>query len=125
MNNVHTGTTAGAPPRTDLLTATLDDAPRVERVQISRIDLAPGQTPGAHTHPCDVVGVVLSGSIQLQIGDQDERVLRAGDPFFEPRNTPITRFGNASSDQPASFQACYLLAPNQTELITMTPPSGS
>jgi hypothetical protein len=43
--------------RESLLTAAVHGAP-VERVEVARIELAPGQATGLHLHPCPVVGYV-------------------------------------------------------------------
>jgi quercetin dioxygenase-like cupin family protein len=114
-------TDSTVPRRTELLTAGLDAAPSIDRVRVAKIELAPGQVPGAHHHPCDVVGTVLSGRIAFEIEGQDPTVLRAGDAFFEPRNTHVVHFDNASEDETATFLACYLMSPGQTEVIVMTP----
>jgi quercetin dioxygenase-like cupin family protein len=111
------------PRRTELLVADLDAVPPIERAQLTRIELAPGQASGAHHHPCDVVGTVISGSIRFKVNGRDETVLHAGDPFFEPRDAYVLHFDNAADDQPAVFLACYLLSPGTTEVITMAPPA--
>ncbi len=111
-----------APARTDLLSARLAAPAPVERVQMTRIELAPGQAAGAHHHACDVVGTVLSGCIRFRIDGGDDMLLRAGAAFFEPRNTHVLHFDNASVDDPAVFLACYLLTADGGELITMGPP---
>jgi quercetin dioxygenase-like cupin family protein len=111
-----------APRRTELLTAALAENPAIARAQMTRIELAPGQEVGAHHHPCDVVGVVLSGDIRFQIDGQDPVILSAGDGFFEPRNAYVLHFDNENPGQPATFVACYLLGAGQTEVITMSPP---
>lgn len=108
-------------PRTDLLTAHLVAA-TVDRAQLTQVELAPGQQPGAHHHPCDVVGVVLNGTIRFELDDGRQHVLRTGDAFFEPRDTLVAHFDNDSTTSPATFLACYLLGPGDDELITMGPP---
>jgi hypothetical protein len=47
------------------------------------------------------------------------RLLRAGDPFFEPANARIAVFDNAASDESATFVACYLPDPEEQRLILM------
>ena len=111
-------TSAIGPQRNDLLTVSLAAAPSIGRVQLTRIELAPGQASGAHHHPCDVVGIVISGSIRFEIDGLDEVILHTGDPFFEPRNAHVIHFDNANEEQPTVFLACYLLGPDQTHVIT-------
>ena len=117
-------TTTSGPKRDELLTATLDSMPSIERAQLTRIELAAGQATEAHHHPCDVVGIVLSGRICFRIDGHDEILLQAGDPFFEPRNAYVRQFDNAAEDQPATFLACYLLSAGTTEVIKFAAPSA-
>jgi quercetin dioxygenase-like cupin family protein len=107
--------------REDLLTAGLDGRPAVERVQVARVELAPAQAAGRHFHPCPVVGCVLSGAIRVQIAGEPERILEAGDAFFEPANVEVPHFDNASEAEPAVFVACYLLPPGENRIIEMLP----
>jgi quercetin dioxygenase-like cupin family protein len=103
----------------NLLSAALTGPPSVERVEMARVELAPGQPAGRHFHPCDVVGYIESGAIRFQIAGEPERMLKAGDAFHEPANQEIAHFDNASGEQPATFLACYLLAPGEQRLIEM------
>jgi quercetin dioxygenase-like cupin family protein len=105
--------------RTELLTASLDGKPTVERVQATRIELAPSQPVPLHLHPCPVLGCVVSGAIRFQPVGQPERILTAGDAFHEPANAEIAHFDNASDEEPAVFVAFYLLAPGETSVIEM------
>lgn len=103
--------------RHDLLTAALDRGQVVDRVEIKRIELVPGQSTGPHRHPCPVVGHILAGTIRFQIEGRPARTLRPGDAFFEPANLRIHSFDNASPREPATFVACYLLGAEEKEII--------
>ena len=105
--------------RLDLLTASLDGEAVVDRVQVTRVELAASQTVPLHRHPCPVVGCVLSGSIRFQIAGKPECLLGPGDGFFEPALAEIAHFDNASDHEPAVFVAFYLLASGETTLIEM------
>lgn len=105
--------------RESLLSAALADGTTVERVEMARIELAPGQPAGRHFHPCDVVGYIVSGAIRFQIAGEPETMLEAGDAFHEPAGGEIAQFDNASDEQPATFIACYLLPPGEKRLIEM------
>jgi len=105
--------------RHDLLTAALGNGRMVDRVEIKRIELAPGQATGPHRHPCPVVGYIVSGTIRFQIEGRPSKKLQAGDAFFEPVDTRIPSFDNASPREPATFVACYLLAAEEHEIIEM------
>jgi hypothetical protein len=50
----------------------------------------------------------------------EELTVVAGEAFYEPADTPIARFDNASETEPAAFAAFYLLPEGEdrlTELI--------
>lgn len=104
------------PVRHELLTAPLAGE-SVERVKMLRVELAPGQAAGRHLHPCPVVGLVLSGSIRFQATGGPETTLTPGEAFHEPSGIEIPHFDNASETEPATFLACYLLAPGEDRLI--------
>jgi quercetin dioxygenase-like cupin family protein len=105
--------------RESLLQAALAGATTVERVEVARVELAPRQPAGRHFHPCDVVGYIVSGAIRFQVAGEPETMLDAGDAFHEPAGREIAHFDNASSEQPATFIACYLLPPGEQRLIEM------
>jgi quercetin dioxygenase-like cupin family protein len=52
---------------------------------IGTATLPAGATIGFHTHPGDEIGYVLKGSMTLKVRGQQDRVLKAGDSFFNPR----------------------------------------
>ena len=110
---------AALPLRHDLLTATFGAGRTVDRVEIKRVELAPGQRTGPHRHPCPVVGHILSGSILFQIEGRPAKTLHAGDAFFEPANLRIRSFDNASPNEPVTFVACYLLGAEERDIIEM------
>jgi quercetin dioxygenase-like cupin family protein len=105
--------------RKPLLTALLNPEKLTQRIEIKQIDFAPGQATGLHDHPCPVVGYVVSGSVRFQIDGQPARTLKAGDAFFEPANTKVPHFGNASATEPMTFIAFYLLGANEDQLLRM------
>lgn len=110
-------TTHAAPvTRRDLLAAGFSPARALARADLKEITLAPRVAAGLHLHPCPVVGVVLAGRIAFQLEGQPARELGPGDAFCEPADTRVARFDNVG-DTPATFIACYLLAPGQTELL--------
>jgi quercetin dioxygenase-like cupin family protein len=103
------------PIRKHLLTATLAD--RV--VEVQQIQLPPGQATGLHLHRGPVLGYIAAGTIRFQIESGPMQVLQPGDAFYEPANTRMRHFDNASATEPAIFIAFYLLADQGQELITM------
>jgi quercetin dioxygenase-like cupin family protein len=103
--------------RKHLITALLHNR-NVTSVDVRQITLEPGQQTGRHLHPCTVVGYVVSGTASLKIEGQAAITLSEGSAFHEPAGAVITDFSNASSSDPMTFVAFYLLDGDQ-ELITM------
>jgi quercetin dioxygenase-like cupin family protein len=56
-----------------------------KEVVIGTATLAPGASIGYHTHPGDEAGYVLKGSMVLKTEGQPDRLLKAGDSFFNAR----------------------------------------
>lgn len=50
------------------------------------MEIAPGAEDPGHQHPFDQCGLVLSGSIEMFVGEE-RRVLRAHDSYFLPAGT--------------------------------------
>jgi quercetin dioxygenase-like cupin family protein len=96
----------------------------VTNVDIREITLEPGQQSGRHLHPCAVVGYIASGNAQMQIEGGPLQQLPKGSAFYEPAQTIITNFGNASATEPMAFIAVYLLN-GQQDLIQMLESSNN
>jgi quercetin dioxygenase-like cupin family protein len=92
---------------------------RIDRTEIHRITMPPGQASGRHTHPGGVAGYVTNGRIVFELDGQPPQELSAGSAFFEPAGVTIHRFDNGSASQPATFIACYLVTGDQP-LIQLT-----
>lgn len=92
--------------RKELLDINLEHR-EISGVKIVRIDFPPGQKAPRHSHPCPVVGQIISGTCKMQVEGKEARILRAGDAFYEPANTPILHFDNMS-DTAMTFVAYYL-----------------
>jgi len=105
--------------RKELMTADIGSR-TVKRVDVKEINFGPGQQAGYHKHPCPVIGHIVSGTALFQVEGDSPQLLRAGDAFFEPTDTPIVHFDNASNSEPMKFIAYYLLNEG-TELIQMLP----
>lgn len=59
-------------------------AGRPAKSSLIEITIAPGAGSPPHRHPGPVVGYVLEGTYEFQIGDQPLQTLHVGDTFFEP-----------------------------------------
>ena len=92
----------------------------VLKVDVREITFAGGQKTGRHVHPCPVVGYIAEGAALLEIEGQPAQALATGSAFYEPANTVIARFDNASASAPMKFIAHYLLQ-GQEALIEMLP----
>jgi quercetin dioxygenase-like cupin family protein len=80
--------------------------------------MEPGQQAGLHLHPCAVAGYIVEGSAVLHVEGEPEQTLPTGSAFYEPADTIIANFGNASDREPMTFVAFYLLDGEQ-DLIRM------
>lgn len=80
-------------------------------VEIRRINMPPGLAPGVHAHNRPVFGSIEHGSVVFQVGTEPEVTLRAGDIFYEPADTVITRFD--ATDEGVLFLGYSLLAEGQ------------
>ncbi|MEN7548068.1 cupin domain-containing protein [Rapidithrix thailandica] len=94
--------------RNELLTTRLKER-AVSHVHTEKITFQAGQKAPRHLHPCPVLGYVVSGTVRFQVEGQPERILKAGEAFFEPAATPIVHFDNFSEKEPLVFLAYYLL----------------
>jgi quercetin dioxygenase-like cupin family protein len=84
------------------------DSRKLDTIDARQIAFAPGQETGRHTHPCPVVGYIVSGTAEMEIEGQPAQSLPAGSTFYEPADTVIARFDNASQAEPMVFVAFYL-----------------
>jgi quercetin dioxygenase-like cupin family protein len=105
--------------RRELLRASLGMR-TVSTVDVREIVFAPGQKTGRHQHPCPVVGYIAQGTAVLQIEGREPQSLPTGAAFYEPAQTVIARFDNASQTEPMKFIAYYLLEANEP-LIELLP----
>lgn len=116
--NTQSHTTQSPIVRKQLMLAHFDARP-ISRVDIREINLAPGQQGPLHKHPCPVVGYIVSGAIYFQVKGDSARILKAGDPFYEPANTVIMHFDNASPTAPAKFVLNYLMHTEKQFIILL------
>src|SRR3954454_24315312 len=61
--------------------------PGREIVQV-RTEIPEGVSSGWHTHPGEEVGYIVAGTVRMEIHDRPALVLRAGDGFCIPPDTP-------------------------------------
>lgn len=80
----------------------------LSKVDVTEITMPAGQKAPLHKHPCPVFGYVSEGTLLFQIDGMEEKILKAGDAFYEPADTAIAHFDNASPDHVMKFIAFYL-----------------
>ncbi|MEV0285923.1 MULTISPECIES: cupin domain-containing protein [unclassified Kribbella] len=81
----------------------------------------PAGDPGAppHRHPGGpAFGYVLEGEMRFELEGEPERIVRAGETFWEPGGDVIHyQDGNARDDVPVRFLVTMLCDPNQPMLV--------
>jgi quercetin dioxygenase-like cupin family protein len=53
-------------------------------------EIPPGVASGWHTHPGEEVGYIAAGEVEMMVAGRPTIILRAGDGFLIPPNTPHT-----------------------------------
>lgn len=75
----------------------------------------PGTPPHRRSGPC--FGYVIEGAVRFELEGEPERVIKAGEPLYEPGGDVIHyQNGNALSDGPTSFVVTILCAPGRPML---------
>jgi len=76
----------------------------------------PGSPP--HRHPGPAFGYVLEGEVRLELEGEPERIVRAGETFWEPGGDVIHyQDGNNRTDSWSRFIVTLVCAPDQPMLI--------
>ncbi|WP_161597145.1 cupin domain-containing protein [Dyadobacter flavalbus] len=109
--------------RKDLLAVTFDSR-AVDNVQAKEITMGAAQRAPLHRHPCPVVGYITEGTLIYQIQGQPAQTLNKGDAFYEPAETEIARFDNASASAPLKFIVFYLSTGEQPLIEILTKASN-
>jgi quercetin dioxygenase-like cupin family protein len=74
------------PRRKVLLTSDLGTVPGHEGI-VSAVDLAPGVKEARHTHPGELLGYVLEGTVKLNVEGKPTTTVKSGQAFFVPAET--------------------------------------
>jgi quercetin dioxygenase-like cupin family protein len=90
----------------------------VSLVKVVEIEFPAGKTAPLHKHPCPVMGTIVFGQCLIQVEGEPAKILKAGEVFFEPADTPIVHFDNNSQTEPMKFIA-YYLTNGEEDLIEM------
>ncbi|MEU8386881.1 cupin domain-containing protein [Micromonospora sp. NPDC048842] len=104
-------------------TAMPPELPDGSHVMTATIELPPGD-PGTppHRHSGPVFGYLLEGEMIFELEGEPERVIKAGEAFWEPGGDVIHyRSANNLSDQVTKFLVVMVCAPGQEMLVLVSP----
>jgi quercetin dioxygenase-like cupin family protein len=103
---------ADAAKKTQARLATTQAMPRLDgaslKASIVEVTYPPGGASRPHTHPCPVIGYVVSGHYRSGVKGSGERVYGPGDTFYEAPNGLHMVSRNESSTEPTKFLAYFL-----------------
>ncbi|WP_308189023.1 cupin domain-containing protein [Streptacidiphilus sp. ASG 303] len=106
-----------------LQTVSAPRMPKGAEVMTVRIDHPPGSagTP-PHRHSGPAFGYILEGEMRFELEGEPERVLTAGDTFWEPGGDVIHyQDGNNRTDTWCRFLVTMICAPGQPMLTLVEP----
>ena len=83
-----------------------------KEIVIGSAMLPAGTAIGYHTHPGDEAGYVLKGTLILKTRGQPDRVLKAGDSFFNPRGA-VHSIAAAPGDEGATAVSAWIVDKGQ------------
>ncbi len=91
------------------------------KATLVEVTYAPGAASAPHSHPCPVIGYVVSGELRTQVKGGAEATYKVGETFYEPPNGVHLVSANASKTEPAKLLAIFL-CDHEVELSTPVPP---
>jgi len=98
------------------------------RATVVEVSYGPGESSKPHSHPCPVIGYVLSGRIRSQVKGQPASTYNAGESFYEAPNSVHLVSANASKTLPAKFLAYFVCdsdAPLSSPVSASNPKGGN
>lgn len=78
------------------------------KATLVEVNYPPGIGSESHSHPCAVIGYVVSGTIESQVKGQPMGTYTAGETFYEPPNGVHAISRNPSKTRPARLLAYFL-----------------
>jgi quercetin dioxygenase-like cupin family protein len=81
------------------------------------VTLAPGQVELAHRHPGPAFGYVLEGEYEWAVDDNQPKILKAGDTFYEPTGCLHGVGRNPSKTNKARFIATVLHPADAKDIV--------
>jgi quercetin dioxygenase-like cupin family protein len=104
-------------------TAMPAELPEGSHVMTATIELPPGD-PGTppHRHSGPVFGYMLEGEMIFELEGESERVIKAGEAFWEPGGDVIHyRSANNLPDRVSKFLVVMVCAPGREMLVLVSP----
>lgn len=89
-------------------------------IHIVEVSYRPDAASPVHTHPCPVIGYILSGAVRSQVKGQAPAVYTAGESFYEDPNGVHLVAANSSAARPAKFIA-FFVCDHDAPLSTAVP----
>lgn len=114
-----------APPGSDLTTLLAQQPPSIPapaEVMTATVKLPPGDrgTP-PHRHSGPVFGYMLEGEMTFELEGEPERVIQAGEAFWEPGGDVIHyQAANHLSDAPSKFLVVMIGVPGEPMLTLVS-----
>jgi quercetin dioxygenase-like cupin family protein len=109
------------PKRAPLAVIPIAPDKTVSRVETTRVDFAPGQAMPRHKHTVPVICFIAKGDFLVKIGDAPERRAVQGTTTYEPPETVVHYFRNASATEGAQLLCASLAGAADKELNVMLP----
>ncbi len=82
--------------------------------EFAKVTMEPGPGYAPHRHKGFVLGYVIDGQFRFALDSQPERVLNAGEAFYEPPGALHTISASASSTRAASILAMVISKRGET-----------
>jgi quercetin dioxygenase-like cupin family protein len=110
---------ADDPPRRTRAAGVIQLPPPLDKqnATFSELYIEPGKHSTPHRHAGFVLGYVIEGEFRFQISGEPERILRAGDIFYEPPGVTHLVSESASAAKPARVLA-IIIADSETKKLT-------
>jgi quercetin dioxygenase-like cupin family protein len=89
------------------------------KITLVEVTYGPGASSPSHSHPCPVIGYVISGALRTRSAGEPEATYRAGESFYEKPNSVHLVSGNASMKDSVTFLA-YFVCDRQATLSVPT-----
>ena len=84
--------------------------------RLVEVSYGPGGSSTAHRHPCPVIGYVIEGALRMQLRGQPERIVRAGESFYESPDDVHGRVGQRQHHRAGALPRLLHVRPRDTDI---------